>query len=229
MDRAGLFEQADGGSLLLDEVSAMPYGLQGKLLRVLQEDYLRRVGGTRDIPLNVRIIATINEPAEKLIEKGLLRKDLYYRLAIITINIPPLRERRDDILLLAEKFMEKHNKRFGKELWMISEPAKKKLLDHDYPGNVRELENIIIEAVSMADNEHVLTAEHLNIEKNVSSSFVEYGKAVELGLPEYLLQIEDRLIQQALFSNGNNISRAAKQLGIKRQTLQHKLKKMQNL
>lgn len=229
MDRAGLFEQADGGSLLLDEVSAMPYELQGKLLRVLQEDYLRRVGGTRDIPLNVRIIATINEPAEKLIEKGLLRKDLYYRLAIITINIPPLRERRDDILLLAEKFMEKHNKRFGKELWMISEPAKKKLLDHDYPGNVRELENIIIEAVSMADNEHVLTAEHLNIEKNVSSSFVEYGKAVELGLSEYLQQIEDRLIQQALFSNGNNISRAAKQLGIKRQTLQHKLRKKENL
>lgn len=229
MDRAGLFEQADGGSLLLDEVSAMPYGLQGKLLRVLQEDYLRRVGGTRDIPLNVRIIATINEPAEKLIEKGLLRKDLYYRLAVITINIPPLRERRDDILLLAEKFMQKHNKRFGKELWMISEPAKKKLLDHDYPGNVRELENIIIEAVSMAENEHVLTAEHLNIEKSVNSSFIEYGKAVELGLPDYLQQIENRLIQQALLSSGNNISRAAQQLGIKRQTLQHKLKKMQNL
>ena len=125
--------------------------------------------------------------------------------------------------------MQKHNKRFGKELWMISEPAKKKLLDHDYPGNVRELENIIIEAVSMAENEHVLTAEHLNIEKSVNSSFIEYGKAVELGLPDYLQQIENRLIQQALLSSGNNISRAAQQLGIKRQTLQHKLKKMQNL
>ena len=226
MDRAGLFEQADGGTLLLDEVSAMPYELQGKLLRVLQEDYLRRVGGTKDIPFNVRIIATINEPAEKLIEKGLLRKDLYYRLAIININVPPLRERRDDILLLAEKFMEKHNKRFGKELWMISEPAKKKLLDHDYPGNVRELENIIMAGVSMADNEHVLTAEHLSIEKSTGgTSFVEYGRAVELGLSSYLQQIEKNLIEQALISNGGNISHAARQLNIKRQTLQYKMKK----
>jgi arginine utilization regulatory protein len=225
MDRAGLFEQADG-TLLLDEVSAMPYELQGKLLRVLQEDYLRRVGGTKDIPFNVRIIATINEPAEKLIEKGLLRKDLYYRLAIININVPPLRERRDDILLLAEKFMEKHNKRFGKELWMISEPAKKKLLDHDYPGNVRELENIIMAGVSMADNEHVLTAEHLSIEKSTGgTSFVEYGRAVELGLSSYLQQIEKNLIEQALISNGGNISHAARQLNIKRQTLQYKMKK----
>ncbi len=225
MDRAGLFEQADGGTLLLDEVSAMPYELQGKLLRVLQEDYLRRVGGTKDIPLNVRIIATINESAEKLIEEGKLRKDLYYRLAIIRINLPPLRERRDDILLLAEKFMDKHNKRFGKELWMISDSAKKKLLSYDYPGNVRELENIIMEGVSMADDEHVLTAEHLSIDKGYDTSAVEYGKAVEAGLPEYLEQIESRLIQQAILSNGNNISRAAKELGLKRQTLQHKLRK----
>ncbi|NLT47531.1 MAG: sigma 54-interacting transcriptional regulator, partial [Clostridiales bacterium] len=225
LDRAGLFEQADGGTLLLDEISAMPYELQGKLLRVLQEDYLRRVGGTSDIPLNVRIIATINEPAEKLIMKGKLRKDLYYRLAIININVPPLRERRDDIILLAEKFMEKHNKRFNKELWMISEDAKKMLLDHDYPGNVRELENIIMAAVSMADDEHVLTGEHLRIEKSTTTSAIEYGKAVELGLSDYIKQIEDHLIQQAMLSNGNNISHAAKQLGIKRQTLQHKLRK----
>lgn len=225
LDRAGLFEQADGGTLLLDEISAMPYELQGKLLRVLQEDYLRRVGGTSDIPLNVRIIATINEPAEKLIMKGKLRKDLYYRLAIININVPPLRERRDDIILLAEKFMEKHNKRFNKELWMISEDAKKMLLDHDYPGNVRELENIIMAAVSMADDEHVLTGEHLRIEKSTTTSAIEYGKAVELGLSDYMKQIEDHLIQQAMLSNGNNISHAAKQLGIKRQTLQHKLRK----
>ncbi len=225
LDRAGLFEQADGGTLLLDEISAMPYELQGKLLRVLQEDYLRRVGGTGDIPLNVRIIATINEPAEKLIKKGQLRKDLYYRLAIININVPPLRDRRDDILLLAEKFMDKHNKRFGKELWMISEEAKKKLLDYDYPGNVRELENIIMAAVSMADDEHVLTEEHLRIEKGQGTSSLEYGKAVELGLPGYMQLIENQLIRQAMLSNGNNISHAARQLGLRRQTLQHKLRK----
>ena len=225
MDRAGLFEQADGGTLLLDEINAMPYELQGKLLRVLQEDYLRRVGGTKDIPLNVRIIATINEPAEKLIEKGLLRKDLYYRLAIININVPHLRERRDDILLLAEKFLDKHNKRFVKELWMISDPAKKELLDHDYPGNVRELENIIMAGVSMAGDEHVLTEEHLYIEKNTVTGSAEYELASQMGLYDYLKQIEDHLIKQAMISNGGNISCAARQLGIKRQTLQHKLKK----
>ena len=229
LDRAGLFEQADGGTLLLDEISAMPYELQGKLLRVLQEDYLRRVGGSSDILLNVRIIATINEPAESLIMKGRLRKDLYYRLANININVPPLRERRDDIILLAEKFMEKHNKRFGKELWMVSEDAKKMLLDHDYPGNVRELENIIMAAVSMADDEHVLTGEHLRVEKRTVTSTVEYGKAVELGLSGYMQQIENHLIRQAMLSNGSNISRAAKQLGLKRQTLQHKLRKKENL
>lgn len=108
---------------------------------------------------------------------------------------------------------------------MISEDAKKMLLDHDYPGNVRELENIIMAAVSMADDEHVLTGEHLRIEKSTTTSAIEYGKAVELGLSDYMKQIEDHLIQQAMLSNGNNISHAAKQLGIKRQTLQHKLRK----
>ncbi len=125
VDRPGLFEQASGGTLLLDEISAMPYELQSKLLRVLQEDYIRRVGGSRDIPVDVRIIATVNEPPLKLIEKGLLRKDLYYRLNVVNITIPPLRERLDDIPLLCDAFLEKHNKKYGKEVWMLSEGALK--------------------------------------------------------------------------------------------------------
>lgn len=229
MDRAGLFEQADGGSLILDEINAMPYELQGKLLRVLQEDYLRRVGGTKDIPLNVRIIATINEPAEKLISKGMLRKDLYYRLSIININVPSLKERKDDILLLAEKFIEKHSNRFGKEVWMLSESAKEVLLEHDYPGNVRELENIIMAGISMADDEHVLTAEHLSIKRSDDSNMGEYHEVLKSSLPEYLENIEKRFIKRALQSNGGNISRAAKELGISRQTLQHKLKRNLNI
>jgi arginine utilization regulatory protein len=225
VDRAGLFEQSDGGTLLLDEISAMPYELQGKLLRVLQEDYLRRVGGSSDIPIDVRIIATINEPAERLIESGKLRKDLYYRLNIITINLPPLRERRDDILLLAEKFLDKHNRRSGKEVSMISEKAKEKLLEYNYPGNVRELENIIMSGVSMTDG-HVLTQEQINITTNLKEeSYDGMEKALEIGLNNYLIKMERQLIELALASNDGNISRAAEQLGIKRQTLQHKLKK----
>ena len=144
--RAGLFEQANHGTLLLDELNSMNISVQSKLLRVLQEDYLRRVGGSRDIPVDVRIIATVNEPPMELIEKGLLRRDLYYRLNVVNITIPPLRERPDDIPILCEYFLEKHNRKYGKEVWMLSEGALNRLKDYSYPGNVRELENRIMSA-----------------------------------------------------------------------------------
>lgn len=226
VDRAGLFEQANGGTLLLDEISAMPYDLQSKLLRVLQESYIRRVGGTRDIPVNVRIIATVNEPAEELIEQGKLRPDLYYRLNIINISIPSLKERRDDIPLLAERFLEKHNKRFGKELWMVSDGAVKRLQHYDYPGNVRELENIIEQAVSMADKEHVLTEKVLNMPsaaRKIKQPEIDYTS--QQPLDEYLAAVEARIIKDAFIRANGNISKAAEMLQIKRQTLQHKLKK----
>lgn len=227
LDRAGLFEQANGGTLLLDEISAMPVALQGKLLRVLQENYLRRIGGTKDIPIDVRIIATINEPAEELINSGRLRKDLYYRLCIILVNMPPLRERRDDIIQLAEFFLQKHNQKEEKEVWMISDSAKEKLLQYDYPGNVRELENIIMAGVSMTDGEHVLTEKHLLINETILPPLGDssYQKASEIGLDAYIELIEQHLIREAMEANNENISRAASQLGLKRQTLQHKLKK----
>ena len=225
VDRAGLFEQANGGTVLLDEVSAMPYDLQSKLLRVLQESYIRRVGGTKDIPINVRIIATVNEAPEELMAKGLLRKDLYYRLNVINISIPPLRERPDDIGLLAEKFLDKYNKRFGKELWMISDGALKKLRSYDYPGNVRELENIIEQAVSMADEEHVLTLKHLNMpEKWINREPpVRYTEGEPLD--KYLEDLEEKIIADEMLKSNGNISKAAEALKIRRQTLQHKLKK----
>lgn len=124
---------------------------------------MSQVGGNKDIPVKVRIIATVNEPPEDLIQQGMLRKDLYYRLNVINISIPALRERTDDIPVLAERFLEKHNKRFQKELWMVSDEAIKKLQKYDYPGNVRELENIIEQTVSMADKEHVLTEKLLSM------------------------------------------------------------------
>lgn len=227
VDRPGLFEQASGGTLLLDEISAMPYELQSKLLRVLQEDYIRRVGGSRDIPVDVRIIATVNEPPLKLIEKGLLRKDLYYRLNVVNITIPPLRERLDDIPLLCDAFLEKHNKKYGKEVWMLSEGALKILKNYTYPGNVRELENIIMSAVSLTDREHVLTEKLLHlpdVEQEKKGSAAGYNPSAQ-SLDEYLRICEEQILRRCMAENEGNISAAARQLGIKRQTLQHKLKK----
>ena len=226
VDRAGLFEQANGGTLLLDEISAMPYDLQSKLLRVLQESYIRRVGGTKDIPINVRIIATVNEFPEDLMEQGKLRRDLYYRLNVINISIPALKERIDDIPLLAERFLEKHNQRFGKEIWMVSDGAIKKLKHYDYPGNVRELENIIEQAVSMADREHVLSEKILNMPvttRKIKAPEIAYNASQPLD--EYMAAVEARIIRDAIIKADGNISRAAEALQIKRQTLQHKLKK----
>lgn len=227
VDRPGLFEQASGGTLLLDEISAMPYELQSKLLRVLQEDYIRRVGGSRDIPVDVRIIATVNEPPQELIEKGLLRKDLYYRLNVVNITIPPLRERLDDLPFLCDAFLEKHNKKYGKEVWMLSEGALKMLRNYTYPGNVRELENIIMSAVSLADREHVLTEKQLHlpdVELEKKGSAAGYDPSVQ-SLDDYLCACEEQILRRCMAENEGNISAAARQLGIKRQTLQHKLKK----
>ena len=139
----------------------MPYDLQGKLLRVLQEEYIRRVGGVNDIHIDVRIIATINEEAEDLLNSERLRKDLFYRLNIIRINVPPLRDRRNDILLLANKFIEKYNKIYNKSIIELTKEAKKRLMNYNYPGNVRELENIIMAAISMVEGENILTEKDL--------------------------------------------------------------------
>lgn len=226
VDRPGLFEQADEGTLLLDEINSMPMELQGKLLRVLQENYIRRVGGTKDIPVDVRIIATINEPAEDLIAENRLRKDLFYRIAVLQLNIPPLRERRDDIVRLAEKFMAKYDEKYGKQAWMISEDAKEKLLSYDYPGNVRELENIMMSAVAMLPAEsHVIEEDDLVINRRKSLPAQEVFTLGEGGLEEYLAKIEREMIENALVYSGGNITKAAESLKIKRQTLQHKIKK----
>lgn len=226
VDREGLFEQANGGTLLLDEISAMPYDLQSKLLRVLQEDYIRRVGGTKDIPINVRIIATVNEPPEDLISKGKLRKDLFYRLNVVNIEIPALRERPDDIPRLAEKFLQKYNERFDKEIWMLADGTVKKLINYDYPGNVRELENIIEQAVSMGENEHVLTEKSLAMPRNARKSKAPaIGYEKNTPLDKYMEEAEIKIIRDALLDSSGNISKAAELLQIKRQTLQHKLKK----
>ncbi len=226
VDRAGLFEQANGGTLLLDEISAMPYELQSKLLRVLQEDYIRRIGGTKDVPVDVRIIATVNEAPEQLIARGALRKDLYYRLSIVNLNLIPLRKRKDDIPLLTERLLEKQCRRFDRRIAGISTVALEKLMAYDYPGNVRELENVIMSAVSLADENDVLNADHIHLnQRTITRNENDFEDASGQTIDIFLARIEKDAVERAMEQHNGNISKAAASLGLKRQTLQHKLKR----
>ncbi len=230
ISRPGIFEQADGGTLLLDEINSMPLSLQTKILRVLQEGYIRRVGGVEDIPVDVRIIATTNEEPLESIRKGRLRKDLFYRLNVVYIKIPSLRERRDDISILCEHFIKKYNKQLFKDVWMVSDEVLKAFNKYFWPGNVRELENAIESSMNYISNdEHVLKKEDF-----ISCSHIfEDGKLINTyneiemskPLPKILGNIEKKFIINSLKNNDDNITKAANELGIKRQTLQHKIKK----
>ena len=175
----------------------------------------------------MRIIATINEPAEKLIEEGRLRKDLYFRLGIVRLQIPPLRDRKSDIPILVDEFLKKYNDRFDKQVWMVSDKAMSKLMDYDYPGNIRELENVIMGAVSMADDEHVLTEDDISIGggyKGANTGIAGFTSG-NSKLADYLEDIEKTLIGQQLMANDGNVSQTARDLGMLRQNLQHKIKK----
>jgi Transcriptional regulator containing PAS, AAA-type ATPase, and DNA-binding domains len=201
IDRPGLFEQANGGTLLLDEINSMPYELQAKLLRVLQEGYIRRVGGMKDIPIDVRIIATTNEQPSLLVDKGILRKDLYYRLNIIPINVPPLRARKVDIVPLSERFIKKYNEIYEKEVWLISDKAKEKLINYSWPGNVRELENTIMAALSMIDDEHVINENNILLPETDNSFVGATAKQIDISkknLNQILEEIEMSLIMDSL-------------------------------
>ncbi|OGO78945.1 MAG: sigma-54-dependent Fis family transcriptional regulator [Clostridiales bacterium GWB2_37_7] len=230
INRPGLFEQASGGTLLLDEINSMGLQLQAKLLRVLQEGYVRRVGGLNEIPLDVRIIATTNEDPLDLVQKGLLRKDLYYRLNVITLNIPTLRERKKDIPTLVEHFIKKYNVRLNKDVWYLSNDVKEAFLHYNWPGNVRELENLIEGAMNMINKEHIIKPEHFSYEiYNKMFSNIQNTYSIKMednkSLDDVLEQVERSLISDALSACDGNISKSAEKLGVKRQTLQHKLKK----
>ena len=232
IDRPGIFEQADGGTILLDEINSMGLLLQSKLLRVLQEGYIRRIGGLKDVPIDVRIIATTNEDPLDTINNGNLRKDLFYRLNVINITIPSLRDRKDDILLLSEKFINEFNTQLNKEIWMISSSVHKKFMAYSWPGNVRELRNVIEGAMNLIQEEHILKEEHFS--KHIMKSDDEqFSNPInEINLNEYaslkdlMEAIELRLIGDSMKKNNGNISHAAKELKISRQALQHKLKKL---
>ncbi|MGL5314077.1 MAG: sigma-54 interaction domain-containing protein [Peptostreptococcaceae bacterium] len=227
IDRPGLFEQANKGTILLDEINSMPLQLQAKLLRVLQEGYVRRVGGTKDIPVDVRVIATTNENPVDILESGKIRKDLYYRLNVIYIQIPPLRERGNDIVLLSNKFIEKYNKKLGKNVKAISIQGVRMLRNHYWQGNVRELENTIYSSMSMMEDEKILSEDMINI-NDYKTNTAENSYIVDIDAKplDYIIgEIEERYILEALEKTENNVTKAAAILGLGRQNLQYKIKK----
>lgn len=227
IDRPGLFEQANKGTLLLDEINSMPLQLQAKLLRVLQEGYVRRVGGIKDIAIDVRVIATTNEKPSIIIEEGKLRADLYYRLNVIQIKIPPLREREGDIILLANKFIKKYNQKLDKNIEGLSLQAKKTLKDYYWKGNVRELENTIYSSMSMMDDESIITEDMINLNQynNYEEENNYYIDIESKPLDWIVADIEEKYITEALDKTDDNITKAAAVLGIARQNLQYKMKK----
>ena len=219
-DRTGKFEMADGGTIFLDEIGDMPPELQVKLLRFLQEKEIDRVGGTAPVKLDVRILAATNQDVERLVGEGRFRKDLFYRLSVVRINVPPLRARKEDIPLLVNHVLEKSHAgecRVLGDVWQI-------LKDHDWPGNVRELENVIERAVILRKNASEISGEDVLLdaaEKSVSSqSFVVIP---DDGLK--LDEIERDLIISALEKTQGNQTAAAKLLGITRQTLIYRIRK----
>jgi two-component system response regulator HydG len=226
--RQGLLEQATGGTLLLDEIGEMPLEMQPKLLRVLQEKMVRPVGGNIAVPVNARIIAATNRDLEIEVEEKRFREDLYYRLNVVQIHIPPLRTRGDDVLLLANHFVKKFVERTGKNVTGISGEAAKKLLEYDWPGNVRQLENSMERAVALTRTEHIQVEdlpERISRFESSGSTLTEVNTQHVLSLD----QVEKRHIQRALKNANGNKTQAAKALGVDRRTLYRKLERYEGV
>ncbi len=227
-NKKGLFEEANHGTILLDEVNSLEPYLQSKLLRVLQEGYIRPIGGTKSIDIDVRIIATLNEEPEKLIESGKLRKDFYYRLCVLRINIPPLRERKDDIPIFVDKLIEKYNKILYKNIIGIDGVMMRKLQEYNWPGNIRELTNVIESAINMADYNSILTEDYFDV-RIANDSLINAQDTItnnegSFDLEKYMSDIEKNIVQKILKKNDFNVSKAARELSISRQNLQYKIK-----
>lgn len=232
-DRKGRFELADGGTLFLDELALMSVPLQGKLLRVLQEKEFEPVGGPNTIKVDVRIIAATNKNLERMLETKSFREDLYYRLNVVEIHLPPLRERKDDIIPLIEHCMTRLNRELGKNVEAFSNDALDVLMRYEWPGNVRELENVLERAMVLGKTE-VLGIEHFpaQIAQLHRTSEPADGLLTELTLPEEGISlidtvegIERRLIKEALIKTNGNKTRAADLLGVTRKIMRYKTEK----
>jgi transcriptional regulator with PAS, ATPase and Fis domain len=243
--KKGLFEVADGGTLFLDEIGELSPLLQAKLLRVLEDQVIRRVGGVRDIQVDVRVIAASNRDLEREVREGRFRQDLFYRLAIIAIYLPALRERKEDIIPLVEFFLAHYNRKFRKAVQGLSEETRRLLLNYDWPGNVRELKNALERAMILEEGSH-LKPDDLPFsvasgrsgpslaENSVAAPTMETPLAPgkrrlpPLSIPEggtSLEDVEHALVELALQQSHGNQIKAAKLLNISRDALRYKMKK----
>ncbi|MFA5113084.1 MAG: sigma-54 dependent transcriptional regulator [Candidatus Margulisiibacteriota bacterium] len=214
--KEGKFELADNGTIFLDEIGCMPLNLQSRLLRVLQDNSVEKLGGTKPIKVDVRVIAATNLALEEAIKKNEFRSDLFYRLNVIRVQLAPLRERKEDIPLYAEYFVEKYSREFNKGLKGLSQEAIRLLINYDWPGNVRELQNLMERIVALTENTESVQADDIPLEaaaKNV----------VQEGLKEALLDFERRYIKNALAEAAGNQTKAAELLNIHRTTLISKM------
>jgi len=211
-DRKGFFEEADEGTLFLDEIGDIPLNLQVKLLRALQEGEVRRVGEDRAFSIDVRVIAATAKNLLREVEAGAFREDLYYRLNVLPIHIPPLRERKEDIPLLIEHFIQKYNKSHALTCKGVTQGALKSLLDYSWPGNIRELENIIERSMILAEQD---TLHADTIPENITASGEDEAATIpedSLSIKKHTRRLEEKLIRKALKKTGGNKTRAAKLL-----------------
>jgi len=222
----GLFELADGGTVLLDEIGDMPLDTQAKLLKVIENKTFKRVGGVKDVVVDVRIIAATNKDLKSASENGTFRGDLYYRLKVFPIFLPPLRERREDIPLLIRHFISFFNREFKKKVRGVSEEALEMMMRYSWSGNVRELKNVIERAVILESCDSILP-EHLPLEITMPAEMPQPSSDAVQFLPQgvTLTEVERTLIQQALAKSGGNQVHAAKLLGMSRDTLRYRMKK----
>jgi transcriptional regulator with PAS, ATPase and Fis domain len=216
----GKFEQASEGTLLLDEVTEMEPTLQAKLLRALQEKEIERIGGTGSIPVNTRIIATTNRDIKAIVNEGSFRQDLYYRLYVIHLEVPPLRERQKDVKVLSDYYLKRFTKQFGKRIDDFSADAMNRLQNYPWPGNVRELQNIIQRAILMAKGNRIESSD-LPLLEAPRIADLDWVGALPIGRP--MREIETHFIIETLKTHNGNRTHAAKTLGISLRTLRNKI------
>jgi DNA-binding NtrC family response regulator len=223
-EKKGLFEVADRGSLFLDEIAELDVGIQAKLLRALQEHKIRRVGGTREIAVDVRVIAATNRDLRAMVGDGRFRDDLYYRINVLSVDVPPLRERRDDIPVLIDYFLRKHTRNTSRLVRGLTPETKRMMLDYSWPGNVRQLESAIERAILLCEGD-MITPEDMPLEVRQESRPAAEG---QFKLPPQGIafeEVERDLITQAMQQTDYNITKAAKLLGLTFRTLQYRLEK----
>lgn len=245
IDRSGLFEQANGGTLFLDELDSMPLGLQAKLLRVVQEKKVRRLGASGEIELNLKIVSTVSQPPHDIVKKSMMRQDLFYRMGVVVVMIPPLRQRKTDLPQLTDRFISNFNTLLGEKITGVASEVMDLFTVYDWPGNVRELEHVIEGAMNLVNGADVIRIEHLppHIRSAINSpppavmpqagkdshepmgSPISYFCRKAMNLVENQSVNEIEMIIKALKSNKGNASQAAKQLGISPQSFHYKLKK----